>query len=98
MMSPVSQQEKAAEVLKTVTALLREVIGEDLDQMPPVTMETSFNRELQMESIEFVAMAELIQERFGGSVDFIQWISGKELDEIINLTVGELVNFIAESI
>jgi len=98
MMLPISQQEKADEVLKTVSELLREVIGEDMDQMPPVTMATAFNRDLQMESIEFVAMAELIQERFGGSVDFIQWISGKELDEIINLTVGELVTFISEAI
>ena len=57
-------------------------------------LETSFEKDLELESIEFVALAEKLQERYGKSVDFVGWLSSKELDEIIGLTVGELVEFI----
>jgi acyl carrier protein len=57
-------------------------------------METSFAKDLELESIEFVALAEKLQERYGKGVDFVGWLSGKVLDEIIGLTVRELVEFV----
>jgi len=57
-------------------------------------MTSSFNRDLELESIEFVALAEKLQQHYGAKVDFVAWISTKELDQIIALTVGELVEFI----
>jgi len=48
-----------------------------------------------VESGEFVALAEKLQLHYGNEVDFVGWISKKELDQIIQLTVGELVEFIA---
>ena len=33
---------------------------------------------------------------YGDSVDFVGWIAGMELDEIISLTVGDVVTFVAE--
>ena len=44
---------------------------------------------------EFVALAEKLQAHYGAQVDFVGWISTKQLDEIIALTVGDLVAFIA---
>ena len=52
--------------------------------------------DLELESIEFVALAEALQNRYGAQVDFVSWISQKELDEIIDLTVGDVVQFISE--
>ena len=78
-----------------VQELVVEVAGDELLVTGPLTMQTSFNADLELESIEFVALAEKLQQHYGASVDFVGWISTKELDQIIALTVGELVEFIA---
>jgi len=82
------------DVLPTLAATLREVIGESWADDLDITRETSFNGDLELESIEFVALAEKLQERYGARVDFAAWLSDKELDQIIGLTVGEVVDFI----
>jgi acyl carrier protein len=83
------------EILRTVEKLVVEVAGDEILLAGPITMETSFNADLELESIEFVALAEKLQQHYGSSIDFVGWISKKELDQIIALTVGELVEFIA---
>ena len=83
------------DILRTVEGLLVEVVGDEVAIAGPITMATSFNADLELESIEFVALAEKLQQHYGSSIDFVGWISKKELDQIINLTVGELVEFIA---
>jgi acyl carrier protein len=80
-------------VLQSVSEAVLEVVGDDLALDGPLSMETSFNADLELESIEFVALAEVLQRRHGG-VDFVAWLSTKELDEIIALTLGDLVEFI----
>ena len=57
-------------------------------------LETSFNQDLELESIEFVALAEKLQQAYGASIDFSGWISGMDLDAIIGLRVGQVVEFI----
>jgi acyl carrier protein len=52
---------------------------------------------LELESIEFVTLAEKITERYGDPVDLIDWLATKELDDLIALTVGEIVDFLASS-
>ena len=83
------------EILRTLTRLIVEVAGDELLLTGPITPATSFNADLELESIEFVALAEKLQQHYGASIDFVGWISKKQLDEIIQLTVGELVEFIA---
>jgi acyl carrier protein len=83
------------EILRVVEKLVVEVAGDELLLTGPITMDTSFNADLELESIEFVALAEKLQQHYGAGVDFVGWISKKELDQIIALTVGELVEFIS---
>ncbi|HEX4451926.1 MAG TPA: phosphopantetheine-binding protein [Kofleriaceae bacterium] len=82
------------EILRVIEACLVEVAGDELLIAGPITPATSLNADLELESIELVALAEKLQQRFGSQVDFVGWISKKELDQIIALTVGELVEFI----
>ena len=84
----------AQDVMATLEKVIREVIAEDwLDELE-ITAETSFNSDLELESIEFVALAERLESEFGDQVHFVEWLSGKELDEIINLKVGDVAEFI----
>ncbi len=84
-----------AAILATVERLVIEVAGDEITLAGPLTLTTSFNADLELESIEFVALAEQLQAHYGAQVDFVGWISTKQLDEIIALTVGDLVTFIA---
>jgi acyl carrier protein len=85
---------KHEEILKVVERLVVEVAGDEILIAGPLTMQTTFNGDLELESIEFVALAEKLQNHYGADVDFVGWISKKELDQIIALTVGELVELI----
>lgn len=94
---PPAEMPAADETLAAVAAMIRAVIGEDWALEQPITRETSFSRDLELESIEFVALAEQIQERYGDEVDFPGWLSRMGLDTIIALTVGDVVEHIDRS-
>ncbi len=83
-----------SETFDTVARMIREVLGDDWDPSQEITLETSFNEDLELESIEFVALAERLQAHYGKGVDFVGWLSQKELNEIIQLRVSDLVEFI----
>jgi acyl carrier protein len=86
----------AAEVLEVVRSLITEVIGEDYLEDIDMSRDTSFRDDLDVESIEFVALGEALVERYGNQVDFAAWIATMDVDEIIGLTVGQLVDHIVE--
>jgi len=83
-----------AETLAITTQLIREIVGEDWVWETPIEPETSFASDLGFKSIEVVILAEKLHEQYGENLDFIGWISEMELDEIMNLRVGQLVEFI----
>ena len=85
-------------VLETLRVMLTDIIGEDLLLDVDVEMDTSFDTDLQLESIEFVALAEKLVECYGERVDFVGWLAEMELDEIISLTVGDVVDFVTAAI
>lgn len=85
-------------VLADLERILLEVVGDDLLMDGPLTMETSFSDDLQLESIEFVALAEELLNTYGEKVDFVSWMSGMELDEVVALTAGTVVEFVVTSL
>lgn len=97
-MTDATSSTKTDEVLNTVRSIIQEVVGDDYEMLGPIDLTTSFNNDLELESIELVAMAEKLQERYGEKVNFVDWMSKKSLDEMVGLTVGELVAFIVKSL
>jgi acyl carrier protein len=83
-------------VLTVVGATVREVIGEEWATDIEITMVTSFSADLELESIEFVAIAERLKAHYGREVDFAAWLAGMELKEILGLRVGALVEYIVQ--
>lgn len=83
-------------VLDEVRTVLTEVIGPDDLVGIDIALDTSFQEDLEMESIEFVSVSEALMARYGDRVDFVGWMASMELDEILALTVGDLVGFIVE--
>ncbi|MGN0064835.1 MAG: hypothetical protein ACI379_11380 [Nocardioides sp.] len=86
------------QVLTDLERILVEVVGDDLLLDEPMSMDTSFNDDLQLESIEFVALAEMLLAEYGERVDFVSWMAGMELDQVVALTAGQVVDFVVSSL
>jgi acyl carrier protein len=80
--------------LDNVRQALIDVIGEDYLVDFPIAMETSFESDLQLESVEFVVLSERLQQLYP-NVDFVDWIGQMQVTELMGLRVGQLVEFIA---
>ncbi|HWL88798.1 MAG TPA: hypothetical protein VNO21_23505 [Polyangiaceae bacterium] len=89
-----SNERTEERVLADLGTMIRQVIAEDWAEEVPIEMETSFSRDLELESIEFVALAEQLKSKFGKNVDFAGWLGSMELEQILRLRVGQLVEFI----
>jgi acyl carrier protein len=83
-------------VLDEVVQLLIEVVGEDFLLDIEITRDTTFSDDLALESIEFVALAERLQQRYGGRVDFAAFVADMDITEIMTMKVGTLVAYIEE--
>ena len=84
------------QILAEVRALLIEIIGAEYALSLDIDMDTSFDADLELESIEFVKLATMLTERYSDRVDFVAFLAAKDLDEIIEMTVGEVVAYIAD--
>lgn len=87
-----TEESDLTDTLQTVQALIAEIAGDA--PLGSITRETSFGEDLELESIELVALAEKLQAEFGEQVNFAEWLSRKDLDELIRLKVGDIVEFI----
>ncbi|WP_344603006.1 phosphopantetheine-binding protein [Sporichthya brevicatena] len=83
-----------AEVLDVVRRLITETIGEEYLLDLEIGMDTSFEDDLEMESIEFVKFGAKLTEHYGGDVDFAGFLADKDLDEIIEMRVGTVVEYV----
>jgi acyl carrier protein len=85
-------------ILAEVRTMLTEIIGAEYALSLNIGMETSFDADLELESMEFVRLATMLTERYGDRVDFVVFLADKELEEIVGLTVGEVVVHIASCV
>lgn len=84
-----------AVVLEEIRDMLARVLdGYELGGDTEITMETTFQEDLELESIDLVELAAQLETRYGGRVNFAEFLAGLELEEIIELTVGRLVEHI----
>lgn len=80
--------------LNLVIDKIRSTINEDWIHDYEIKPETRFNEDLEIESIEFVKIANAIQQHYGDRLNIAAWLSGKSIIELIGLNVGQLVNYI----
>ncbi|WP_043113836.1 phosphopantetheine-binding protein [Solimonas soli] len=85
------------DTLELVIAKIRSTINEDWIALYDIDAETRFNDDLEIESIEFVKIAEAIQAHYGAQLDIVGWLSGRSIQELIGLSVGELAAYVAEA-
>jgi acyl carrier protein len=83
-----------SEVLDEIVRMLTEVVGEDFLLDTEITPDTTFSDDLALESIEFVALAEKLQQRYGDRVNLVSFIGEMDINDIMNMTVGTLAGYV----
>jgi len=81
------------EVMKELVEMIDVVLGENLYEIGPTT---SFKDDLAFQSIQFIALASTIQERYE-EIDFVTWLQAKEPAQFLALRVGDIADFIITS-
>ena len=85
------------EIFVLMKQFITDVIGEEFVEEMDITLESSFNKDLEMDSIEIVAFSEKIKQHFGDTINFTGWLSQMDIDQLIGLNLGMIVNFIADA-
>jgi acyl carrier protein len=84
------------EIFDLMKQFITEVIGEEFVEEMDISPESSFTKDLEMDSIEIVSFSEKIKAHFGDQIDFTGWLSSMDLDQLINLNLGMIINYIHE--
>lgn len=61
------------ELFTLLKGFITEVIGAEFVEEMDITPESSFTRDLEMDSIEIVSFSEKIKAHFGDQIDFTGW-------------------------
>lgn len=86
-----------ASIIADIKEMVEQIVGEfGIDT--EITLDTTFREDLEMESIDLVSLAGRLQARYGNSVNFAQFIAGMNVDNIPDMKVGELVEFVAKAL
>lgn len=84
------------ELFTLLKGFITEVIGAEFVEEMDITPESSFTKDLEMDSIEIVSFSEKIKAHFGDQIDFTGWLSSMDLDQLINLDRSMIINYIYE--
>lgn len=78
-------------VLAEIARLIVTVLGDYAPDPADIRPDTLFGDDLELESIDLVTLSGHLEEWYGERVNFAEFVAGLEIDEIIALTVGQLV-------
>ena len=87
-----------AGILAIVSCVLRELLESDGAPAPFIAMYTRLASDLELESIELIALAERLVQHYRVRLNFAAWLSQKSLRDILGLTVGDIVHFVAAGV
>jgi acyl carrier protein len=85
-------------VLAEIADMLRAILDEYGLDDAEIGMDTTFHDDLEMESIDLVTLAGRLEVRYGGRVNFAEFIADLDLDQIIAMSVGQLVEHVVASL
>lgn len=94
-MTPVTGD--AAGLVGELAAMIAEAAGEDPEWAAAITATSNLGDDLELESIDMVALATALHTRYGPAVDLIGHLADLDLDQLIELTVGDLAGYVAEA-
>jgi acyl carrier protein len=95
---PTGEPTEQASVFSQLKRMIIDIIGAEAAEFIDISEQSTFVTDLEMDSIQIMQLAEQINELYGKQVDFLSLLSDKSLNELLKLTVGDIVGFIETSI
>jgi acyl carrier protein len=83
------------DIRSMVTNLLEEY---GLDDGVELTADTLFHDDLGLESIDLVTLGGLLAERYGEQVNLAEFLAELQIDDVIGLRLGLLVDFVLSAL
>ena len=91
-----SQVPSSAAALDVIRTILIRVLGDYLFDDVEITAEMSLTEDLGLESIDLVTVGAMLTERYGRRLNLAAFLAEMDIDEVIALKVGTLVDFVVD--
>jgi acyl carrier protein len=88
-MSPTQTQA----LLSEVRALILEVMEEE-EGAVVIQLETRFQADLELESIELIALGDALRARYGERLSVASWLTSLSIEDLMDLKVGDLIEWL----
>ena len=85
------------QLLADLTGMLGAVTGEGPDWTAAVTEASRLEADLQLESIEVTSLASALADAYGGRVDLMAYLHGLDIDQLLDLTLGDVAALVEAS-
>jgi acyl carrier protein len=82
--------------LDEIRTILITVLGDYVLDDVEITAEMSLTEDLGLESIDLVTIGAMLTERYGSQVNLAAFLAEMDIDDVIALKVGTLVEFIVD--
>jgi len=82
----------------TVEGTIIDVVGRWYYEECQAGLDSTFAEDIELESMEVMEIAERLIDTYEGKVDFITWFSEMDFEELIVLTIGDVVGHIVVSL
>jgi acyl carrier protein len=93
-MSEATVDDVYRELIGALTGLVGAAYVEEMEVGP----HSRFEADLELESMEIAELAEQLMARYGARVDFVAWFADMALDQLVELSIGDVVGFIVTSL
>lgn len=77
-----------------MAAALAAATGDESLRSAPISTATRLEGDLFLDSLDLAALGALLRDRYGTAVDLVGYVAGLDIDEIIELTVGEVTDYV----
>jgi len=86
------------QVHSTVEEAIVKVVGRWYYDECQVGLDSTFAEDIELESMEVMEISESLIDTYEGRVDFVTWFSSMELEDLVELTMRDVVDFIVRSL
>jgi acyl carrier protein len=77
-----------------MAAALAAATGDESLPRAGISAATRLECDLCLDSLDLAALGALLRDRYGTAVDLVGYVAGLDIDEIIELTVGDVTDYV----
>ena len=86
------------QVHSTVEEAIVAVVGRWYYDECQVGLDSTFAEDIELESMEVMEISESLIDSYEGRVDFVTWFSAMELEDLVELKLRDVVDYIVTSL